>query len=248
MSKSKRVRDKKANAKAKRDRQQHREDKKLLTDNDLMEMLRWKERIEANVQAAIACHKTMQSDGLLDDPVYRTALAKYVENATEALQKFDNASRRELLDELIEVPEWKKIKGMREVVAHEFWRIDYNIIFSRVTNEFPVLADLFRLLLINESVIAGSEITTLSVDKWAIPRVSKHGVEPLFGQYAILASYSVTEGWIPGRITLVEDPPEYISGIIWSTTKQKEGKPMSLLGVHLKGKQRGLYLKVPSVP
>lgn len=209
--KSKRKDGQRAKNKGKSERRQHREDKKMLSNADLKNVLLWKERIESNIQAAIACYTRMNDNGLLDDEDLLAALARYVENTAEAITKLDDLTHGDLFAELFEVPidsdasgalTWQNLKGIRIRLAHKFWETDASVLLSAVRDDFPGLETLFRLLLINQEILVGDEVSfTLKGADFLFP---DSATPPAFGDYAIVMLYFRGDGWHPWRVSAGE--------------------------------------------
>ena len=82
------------------------------------------------------------------------ALVKYVENVQDGIVKLDNINNT-IFPRLIEFPEssrhptetsWKSLKGMRSRLAHAFDNINHEILWSTVTDDFPILVSLLKVL------------------------------------------------------------------------------------------------------
>ena len=82
------------------------------------------------------------------------ALVKYVENVQEGIVQLDNINKT-IFPRLIEFPEnsqhdtetsWKSLKGMRSRLAHAYDNIDHEILWLTVTDDFPILGSLLKVL------------------------------------------------------------------------------------------------------
>lgn len=70
----------------------------------------------------------------LADKTRILAFERSLEIIGEAVAKLDDAFK----DAHPAVP-WRKIRALRNIVAHVYWTIDYDIIWSVVTAEIPAL-------------------------------------------------------------------------------------------------------------
>ena len=83
------------------------------------------------------------------------ALAKYAENVEESVIKLDDLNK-DIYPELVELDEgtWQGLKGMRSRLAHAFWNIDPQILWSTITTDFPDL-----LALVSTMIVIGHPIS-----------------------------------------------------------------------------------------
>jgi len=58
----------------------------------------------------------------------------------ESLKKLDKITENELLARYPEI-EWKKIKGMRDIISHHYFDIDAEVIFDVCENHFKALKE-----------------------------------------------------------------------------------------------------------
>ena len=82
------------------------------------------------------------------------ALVKYTENVQEGIKQLDDVNNT-IFPRLTEFPEtsdegtetsWKDLKGMRDRLAHAFWKIDHGILWDTVKHDFPKLLRLLEIL------------------------------------------------------------------------------------------------------
>jgi len=58
----------------------------------------------------------------------------------ESFKNLDKVTNNELLPLYLSI-EWKEVKGVRDVIAHHYFDIDANEIFSIINNDFDSLKD-----------------------------------------------------------------------------------------------------------
>ena len=58
----------------------------------------------------------------------------------EALKNVDSMTDKKLLVQYPQI-EWKKVKGMRDIISHHYFDVDAEAIFDVYTNHIPPLAD-----------------------------------------------------------------------------------------------------------
>lgn len=246
---SKRKNFRRAKNKAKRKRQRHRRENQVLTVDDLKQVLVWKERIETNIKDAVECYKRMEENSLFDDKDLLAALARYVENTGEAITQLDVLTHEKLFAMLTEVPvdddedgalTWKNLKGIRIRLAHKFWDTDYGIVLSTVRDDFPVLATLFFRLQINQSILREDASGQFTLKKSDLVRTVGTGVAPSFGDYLTIATYSFA-GWQFVRLSLIEEPPGFISGMHYSIASQTDKNHLRLHCMHIQGKSTDVF-------
>jgi len=122
-----------------------------MTVERIAEVNTWFERIIEHTTRAIALSDRMTYADMKHSCDYFWALAKYVENVEESVVKLDDLNPR-IYPTLLELGEqtWKGLKGMRSRLAHAFWNIDPQILWSTVKEDFPKLRDLLSTLMVVE--------------------------------------------------------------------------------------------------
>lgn len=119
----------------------------------------WLNRMEMFVDKAVTLSDTLNGQILNEKDDLFWALVKYIENIQECVVKLDdmNCSILRALEEIPAKSEtgtdlsWKGIKGMRNVLAHEFWQIDKQTLWTVATEDLPVLKQILTTLVIGES-------------------------------------------------------------------------------------------------
>ena len=127
----------------------------------IAEVKTWLERMQVNAARTVRLTEHIS----FDDDVNESndsfwALAKYTENVQESIVKLD-AINKNIFPSLIELDEdiWKGLKGMRSRLAHAFWTIDPQILWSTATKDLPnLLALLSSIIIIDRPVSDGEEI------------------------------------------------------------------------------------------
>ena len=104
-------------------------------------------------RAMILSRKMAQEDCHESNDLF-WALAKYVENVQDSITTLDNINDK-ILPKLVEISEqeWGDQKGMRIQLAHKFWRIDPNILWETVTQDFPPLVSLLTKVRIKKDPV-----------------------------------------------------------------------------------------------
>lgn len=71
------------------------------------------------------------------------AACMVIEAIGESFKNLDKITNNKLLP-LYPSIEWKEVKGVRDVIAHHYFDIDANEIFSIINNDFDSLKDAIR--------------------------------------------------------------------------------------------------------
>lgn len=87
----------------------------------------------------------MGKDELAKDRRTRDAVVRNLEIIGEAAKKLPVQTRRDHPE-----VEWKKITGLRDILVHDYFGIDIDIVWDVVQNKPPVLTEQVRRIL-NES-------------------------------------------------------------------------------------------------
>lgn len=84
----------------------------------------------------------MGKDELGKDRRTRDAVVRNLEIIGEAVKKLPVETKRDYPD-----VEWKKIAGLRDILVHDYFGIDMDIVWDVVQNKLPVLAEQVRRIL-----------------------------------------------------------------------------------------------------
>lgn len=72
------------------------------------------------------------------------AVVKLLEIIGEAVKQIPDNLRLQYSD----IP-WKAIAGMRDILVHEYWGIDINVIWATITEYLPELKSVIKEILLN---------------------------------------------------------------------------------------------------
>jgi uncharacterized protein with HEPN domain len=64
----------------------------------------------------------------------------------EGLKNLDSITNKELLIRYPQI-EWKKVKGMRDIISHHYFDVDAEAIFDVCKNHIPALADTLDVII-----------------------------------------------------------------------------------------------------
>ena len=85
--------------------------------------------------------ETEDLDSFVRDEKTKPAIIKLIENIGEAIKKIP----REIKSRYRQVP-WEEIAGMRDILAHEYFGIDAEVIWKTIKNDlFPVKAAIKKI-------------------------------------------------------------------------------------------------------
>jgi uncharacterized protein with HEPN domain len=84
----------------------------------------------------------MTKEGLAEDRRTRDAVIRNLEIVGEAAKKLPAQMKRSHPE-----VEWKKIAGLRDILIHDYFGIDMDIVWDVVQNKLPPLADQVRRIL-----------------------------------------------------------------------------------------------------
>ena len=134
-----------------------------MTPENIAAVKTWLERMQVNADRAIRLSERMSPDEVTDTNDLFWSLAKYTENVQESVVKLDEVNKR-IYPSLIEFDEktWSDLKGMRSRLAHAFWNISPQILWSTVTEDLPkLLALLSSIIVVPNPVSDGEEFSVV---------------------------------------------------------------------------------------
>ncbi|MDE2695319.1 MAG: DUF86 domain-containing protein [Chloroflexota bacterium] len=168
--------------------------------------------IQADIQGAIAhWNKVISHDPLgIHDIGFKKAIRKFIEDAVESIKVFDCETGHGLLDALIEFDEWNELKGIRNIIVHQHWKVDDRIVFDEALPLFPTLDDLFGRLIFCNQVLQRDETWNLIVGEDQVVQLANSGIAYQFGEYPYLiaCTYHCEEGWLLDRLIIIGSFPK----------------------------------------
>ena len=151
----------------------------------------WLYHMNRHIEKAITLSKRMDQSKFDEDDDLFWALVKYVENVQECMLQLDRINHTILLalDEIPQEPSeyigfsWKGMKGMRQRLAHDFRKIDPEILWQTVSEDFPILISLTSRVRVSEE---GSHGGTIEI-KFKV------------GDFRSMPAFDENEGFKPGN-------------------------------------------------
>ena len=195
----------------------------------------WFDRMRVNVKQGMEfVHQVPEKKDFNESNPLFWATVKSIENVTESVKEVDKINSN-ILSQLFEITEWKQIKGMRDVVAHQFWKLDHDVIWDTARNELPELHKLLGNLNINDE--PDDEPTTIHStfhvnDTYSPSRRPEFSQPVKPGEFIILAWFDSMRK--PHSIRLKEQY-EYCSSccekfyrmVVLTDKPQQVGRPLS---------------------
>lgn len=83
------------------------------------------------IQKALA---NLTYDSFVESEIYTRAFSRSIEIIGEAVKNLSQNFRNENSD-----IDWKKISGMRDKVIHQYFSVDYDLIWDAVKNKLPAI-------------------------------------------------------------------------------------------------------------
>ena len=123
------------------------------TEEGVADVKKWIARMSDHTARAASLAGQMSREDLMESDHRFWALAKYAENVEESIIKLDkiNPNVYPVLVELSE-EKWKGLKGMRQMLAHQFWKIDPDVLWETVTSEFRQLKLLLDYTIVSDDI------------------------------------------------------------------------------------------------
>jgi len=101
--------------------------------------------ILASSQKILRFVKSKSYEEFILDEMLTDAVVRNLEIIGEAVKHIPSSVRRKYRD-----MDWKKIAGLRDILIHEYFRVDYEILWDIVTNKIPTLRTQIRSVLERE--------------------------------------------------------------------------------------------------
>ena len=86
--------------------------------------------------------KNLDFDEFSDKSIYQDAIVRNLEIIDEAVKNIPNDLRKKYPN-----VEWRKIAGLRDILAHSYFGIDIEIVWDVVQNKIPELKEQINLIL-----------------------------------------------------------------------------------------------------
>ena len=81
-------------------------------------------------------------ESFIESEVYTRAFSRSIEIIGEAVKNLSQSFRDENSD-----IDWKKISGMRDKVIHQYFSVDYDLIWDAVKNKLPAIKQRIKEIL-----------------------------------------------------------------------------------------------------
>ena len=166
--------------------------RKPMTLAKVNEVRDWLVHMNRHLNNAIELSKQVDGTKLDKSDHLFWALVKYAENVQECILQLDKINPT-ILPALDEIPEkanantgfsWNGMKGMRQRLAHDFKKIDPDILWQTVASDFPILLSLTSHVIVIE---AGSTLEGEFEVKFNV------------GDFRSMPAHDEREGFQPGN-------------------------------------------------
>ena len=129
-----------------------------MTTEKIAEVKTWLERLKLHLERSVRLSERMSLAEMTESNDLFWALAKYAENVEESVIKLDDLNK-DIYPALVELDEgtWQGLKGMRSRLAHAFWNIDPQILWSTITRDFPALLALVSTMIVTDHPISDDQ-------------------------------------------------------------------------------------------
>ena len=146
-----------------------------MTATRIAEVKTWLQRIDDYSARAIVLSESMSPTEMDESNDLFWALTKYAENVQESVVQLDAVNPR-VYPALVELsePTWKGLKGMRSRLAHAFWKIDPEILWSTVTEDFPNLRALLSTIEVIDQPISDYETFSFNLKTERLLALARH--------------------------------------------------------------------------
>lgn len=89
--------------------------------------------------------ENLNYDTFLESEIYTRAFSRSLEIIGEAVKNLSTDFRKTHSD-----IEWKKISGMRDKIIHNYFHVDYKILWDAVKNKLPEIKEKIQIVLNQE--------------------------------------------------------------------------------------------------
>ena len=142
----------------------------LYTEERVREIEGWLKRVSAYASRAVdLTSRIVEADFHPDNDGF-WAVVKYAENVQESVKQLDNLDRRlwnYLSKEAEDDVDSSDMKGMRDILAHQFWSIDPSLLRDVVSREFPTLLTFLGKVKIGNLLDSGRMEPSFTGSEWA---------------------------------------------------------------------------------
>lgn len=105
-------------------------------EETLCEIIAWTDKVKS------ADDFTSNPDGM----ILLNAVCMKLLAIGEEVKLLDHRTKGELLPEYEDIP-WKEVMGLRDIIAHHYFDIDYSEIFTVITVDIPPLLKVIRKMM-----------------------------------------------------------------------------------------------------